>query len=185
MNFAQVKGISIPQGTVKQLAQGQTVLWKGEIWPPDTYTRLGDLRRTAASAFFNTGVAVDTSIDFDIYFSNPATRHTGNLAVFGIRRASGNTDTKNCCLYLGTNSYFSGPAVVYGGVDSSNISGGGSGTKFGGNLIKISKNPIIKLLSSLESNCLIEISIKVYKKYNIIAKWILWMPDCLIKRVRS
>lgn len=28
MNFAQVKGISIPQGSVKQLAQGQTVLWK-------------------------------------------------------------------------------------------------------------------------------------------------------------
>ena len=139
MNFAQVKGISIPQGTVKQLAQGQTVLWKKQIWPPASYTRLGALRRTASSAFFNTGVALDTSIDFDIYFSNPATRNTGNLAVFGIRRASGNTDTKNCCLYLGTNSYFSGPAVVYGGVDSSNISGGGSGTKFGGNLIKISK----------------------------------------------
>lgn len=28
MNFAQVKGISIPQGTVKQLAQGQTTLWE-------------------------------------------------------------------------------------------------------------------------------------------------------------
>lgn len=28
MNFAQVKGISIPQGSVKELAQGLTVLWK-------------------------------------------------------------------------------------------------------------------------------------------------------------
>ena len=32
---------------------------------------------------------------------------------------------------------------------------------------------------------IIKIAIKVYKKYNIIAKWILWMPDHLIKRVRS
>lgn len=40
MNFAQVKGITIPQGAVKRLAQGQTILWKKSGGVPIGYRRL-------------------------------------------------------------------------------------------------------------------------------------------------
>lgn len=40
MNFAQVKGITIPQGAVKQLSQGQTTLWKKSGGVPIGYRRL-------------------------------------------------------------------------------------------------------------------------------------------------
>lgn len=40
MNFAQVKGITIPQGAVKQLSQGQTTLWKKSGGLPADYRRL-------------------------------------------------------------------------------------------------------------------------------------------------
>ena len=43
MNFAQVKGITIPQGAVKQLSQGQTTLWKkrGGVLPADYLELIG------------------------------------------------------------------------------------------------------------------------------------------------
>ena len=43
MNFAQVKGITIPQGAVKQLSQGQTTLWKkrGGVLPADYRELIG------------------------------------------------------------------------------------------------------------------------------------------------
>lgn len=54
MNFAQVKGISIPQGSVKQLAQGQTVLWKkGSSLPYDARVTFLECD---GNAYIDTGV---------------------------------------------------------------------------------------------------------------------------------
>ena len=110
----------------------------GEICPPASYTRLAALKRTNSSAFFNTGVVADSLTGCDIYFSNDSLIVANNEAAFGIRRLSGNQDSKKYCLYTKTTSYWSAHAVVFGTVDTSNISGSGSATKFGGNLMKIS-----------------------------------------------
>jgi hypothetical protein len=70
MNFAQVKGISIPQGSVKQLAQGQTVLWKkGAALPYDA--RVTYLQ-SDGSAFIDTGVNFRTIVDtkYDVAFGS-------------------------------------------------------------------------------------------------------------------
>ena len=142
MNFAQVKGISIPQGTVKQLAQGQTVLWKkqesGEIWPPDTYTRLAALKRTNQNAYFNTGVIADSTTDSDVYFYNDASTSSSSFALYGIRRASGSGDSSRYAVYNKPSASWSGFAVNFDGTDTRAITGGGFACKFGGALTKIS-----------------------------------------------
>ena len=109
-----------------------------EIWPPAGYTKLAALKRIHSDAFFNTGVVADSSTGCDIYFSNDSIHDTNNKAVFGIRRLSGNSDSKKYCLYTKAAAYWAAHAVVFGTVDTSNITGSGNAAKFGGNLMKIS-----------------------------------------------
>ena len=110
----------------------------GEIWPPATYTRLAALKRNQSSAYFNTGVLVDSATDFDVYWSNNSYYATGGHGIFGIRRLSGGSDTKKVCFYAQANSYFTGYGCVYGTKDPGAITGGGGACKWGGNLIKVS-----------------------------------------------
>ena len=75
MNFAQVKGISIPQGSVKQLAQGQTVLWK-QGGAPLPYDAQVEYIQSDGQAYIDLGFKATQAISFslEVYRPNNSTR---------------------------------------------------------------------------------------------------------------
>lgn len=103
---------------------------------PSGYTRLVGLKRIAVNGYINTGVLADSTTGLEIYFSIPPVDY-GSAAIFGIRRASGNTDTAKICTYVKTTAYYSGLAVVYGNADNGFVTGSGAGVPFGNNVINI------------------------------------------------
>ena len=75
MNFSQVKGISIPQGSVKQLAQGQTVLWK-QGGAPLPYDAQVEYIQSDGQAYIDLGFKATQAISFslEVYRPNNSTR---------------------------------------------------------------------------------------------------------------
>lgn len=71
MNFAQVKGISIPQGTVKQLAQGQTVLWKKGGSPLPYDAEVAYLQSADGMQYIDCGFAPTQAIAFTLALTRP------------------------------------------------------------------------------------------------------------------
>ena len=112
----------------------------GEKWPDSSYTPLAALKRANNTAYFNTGVVVDSTARFRVRFYNSDSNDSTWWAVCGIRRASGNGDTKRIAPYIRTSSIVNGLAINYDGVDTGQIDGGAVATKFGGQEIEISVN---------------------------------------------
>lgn len=71
MNFAQVKGISIPQGSVKQLAQGQTVLWK-QGGAPVPYDAQVEYIQSDGQAYIDLGFKATQAISFSLEVYRPS-----------------------------------------------------------------------------------------------------------------
>lgn len=99
-----------------------------ERWPsidnsvglPNGYTHLVGLELINNSGYFNTGVAADSGTGIEVTFS--VKEFSGTQPAFGIRRASGNTDTKRVGCYI-TNTSWNGINFIYGPLDESRIQG--------------------------------------------------------------
>ena len=90
------------------------------------------------SAYLDTGAAIDSHSNWDLYFGK-TTNVNGNNVLFGIRRASGTSDTMANAFYHNSGSSWSQVAWVYGGTDTGAIKASGWGVKFFGNKHKLSQ----------------------------------------------
>ena len=90
------------------------------------------------NAYLDTGVAIDSHSNWDLYFGR-INNANGNNVLFGIRRGSGTSDTKANAFYHNSGSSWSQVAWVYGGTDTGAIKASGWGVKFFGNKHKLSQ----------------------------------------------
>lgn len=105
---------------------------------PADYRILRGMYSNSANSYFDTGVAIDSHSNWDLYFGR--TKYTNAFNVlFGIRRASGTSDTKANAFYHKSDSSWGSVAWVYGGTDTGAINASGWGVKFFGNKHKLSQ----------------------------------------------
>lgn len=96
MIFANVNGIGIPEGIVKQITCNGVVLWSkpygDDIWP-DSY-QIVEYIESTGTQLINTGVVPDGKTEFDIkvYTTGLFNRSSGNGNIFGtINSANSNS----------------------------------------------------------------------------------------------
>lgn len=105
---------------------------------PADYRILRGMYSDTNNSYLDTGAAIDSHSNWDLYFGRTKYINNNNV-LFGIRRASGTSDTKANAFYHKSASSWSQVAWVYGGTDTGAINASGWGVKFFGNKHKLSQ----------------------------------------------
>ena len=105
---------------------------------PADYHILRGMFSNTRNSYLDTGAAIDSHSNWDLYFGRTKLVDNNN-ALFGIRRATGTSDTKANAFYHNSNSSWSQVAWVNGGSDTGAIKASGFGNRFYGNKHKLSQ----------------------------------------------
>ena len=105
---------------------------------PADYRILRGMYSDANNSYLDTGAAIDSHSNWDLYFGRSKYINNNNV-LFGIRRASGTSDTRANAFYHKSATSWSSVAWVYGGTDTGAINASGWGVKFFGNKHKLSQ----------------------------------------------
>ena len=105
---------------------------------PADYRILRGIYSDAKNSYLDTGAAIDSHSNWDLYFGRTKNINNNNV-LFGIRRASGTSDARANAFYHKSASSWSQVAWVYGGKDTGAINASGWGVKFFGNKHKLSQ----------------------------------------------